>query len=124
MVHEFCHCFWWLTDEVNAMDSGGTTIDTSGLDQKSDSDDRYQMVDLRWRVMPQQDGAFHLGRRLRERSRGKRKGNKSRAAKNIARRMPGKVMTVLLIRRMDIRYDQNPINSRCACRYCEPYRLS
>ena len=45
MVHEFCHCFWWLTDEVNAMDSGGTTIDTSGLDQNSDSDDRYQMVD-------------------------------------------------------------------------------
>jgi len=45
MVHEFCHCFWWLTDEVNALDSGGTTIDTSGLDQRSDSDDRYQMVD-------------------------------------------------------------------------------
>jgi hypothetical protein len=45
MVHEFCHCFWWLADEVNAMDSGGTTIDTSGLDQNSDSDDRYQMVD-------------------------------------------------------------------------------
>jgi hypothetical protein len=45
IVHEFCHCFWWLTDEVNAMDSSGTTIDTSGLDQNSDSDDRYQMVD-------------------------------------------------------------------------------
>lgn len=45
MVHEFCHCFWWLADEVDAMDSGGTTIDTSDLDQNSDSDDRYQMVD-------------------------------------------------------------------------------
>lgn len=43
MVHEFCHCFWWLTDEVNARDSGGTTIDTSGLDQNSDSDDSYQI---------------------------------------------------------------------------------
>ena len=45
MVHEFCHCFWWSADEVNAKDAGVTTIDTSGLDQKSDSDDRFQMVD-------------------------------------------------------------------------------
>ena len=45
IVHEYCHCFWWLADEVNAMDSGRTTIDTSGLDQNSDSDDRFQMVD-------------------------------------------------------------------------------
>jgi len=47
MVHEFCHCFWWLADEVNAMDTGGTPTDTSGLDQNSDSDDRFQMVDPR-----------------------------------------------------------------------------
>src|SRR5579871_1998118 len=45
---------------------------------------------------------------------------KAAAAKNIARQMRGKLITVLLIRRMDIRYDQNPINSRCDCRYCEP----
>lgn len=45
LVHEFCHCFWWLADEVNARDAGKATIDTGGLDQKSDSDDRYQMVD-------------------------------------------------------------------------------
>jgi len=45
MVHEFCHCFWWLADQVNAMDSGRMTTDTSDLDQNSDSDDRCQMVD-------------------------------------------------------------------------------
>ena len=45
MVHEFCHCFWWSADEVNARDAGVTTTDTSGLDQTSDSDDRSQMVD-------------------------------------------------------------------------------
>jgi hypothetical protein len=39
--------------------------------------DKHSFEALRWRVMPQQDGAFHLGRRLRERSRGKRKGDKS-----------------------------------------------
>jgi len=45
MVHEFCHCFWWLLEDVKAMDANVTTIDTSGLDQTSDSDDRFQMVD-------------------------------------------------------------------------------
>jgi hypothetical protein len=47
LVHEFCHCFWWLAEDVKAMDAEVTPSDTSRLDQKSDSDDRYQMVDPR-----------------------------------------------------------------------------
>jgi hypothetical protein len=71
-----------------------------------------------WRVMPQQDGAFHLRRRLRRHSRSKQKRGKNSHCEDdrSANFWEGHDAPHL---RIEFNYNQYPISSRCACRDCE-----